>query len=241
VKNLALTQYEMTTGIILFIVMILQFGLSAVLLAKYSSTKDKRVLYFSLFLGFGTFAFLAISINFINILVTGNSIGAFPYLLIAFGIAPLSVLFWMILMTELMYQDKRKIILGIFLIYWIAIRVAFFYLLFTDIDSLATNIWIGGLQQGIFLRVIQVIRLLLILIFSILFFQQSHKSENKEVRLKGTLFLLAILILVGSMLLYSITQNPIFILIFMIPSLLFFYGSLVMPSSLKRRLIKESE
>ena len=231
----------MTTGIILFIVMILQFGLAVVLMAKYTSTKDKRVLYFSLFLGFGTLAFVAISINFINILVTGNSIGAFPYLLLAFGLAPISVLFWMILMTELMYQDKRKIILGIFLIYWIAMRVVFFYLLFTDIDSLATNIWIGGLQIGIFLRIVQVIRLLTILIFSILFFRESHKSENKEVRLKGMLFLLAILILVGSMLLYSITLNPVFILIFMIPSLLFFYGSLTMPEKLRAYLIKERE
>ena len=236
-----LTKYEMTTGIILFIVMILQFGLSVVLLAKYSSTKDKRVLYFSLFMAFGTLAFLSISINFINILVTGNSIGAFPYLLIAFGIAPISVLFWMILMTELMYQNKRKIILGLFLIYWIVVRIMFFYLLFTDIDSLATNIWIGGLQQGIFLRVVQVIRLLIILIFGILFFLQSHKSENKEVRLKGTLFLLGILVLVGGMLLYSITTNPIFILIFMIPALLFFYGSLTMPEFIKRIFIKENE
>ena len=236
-----LTQLEMTTGIILFIVMILQFGLAVVLLAKYNSTKDKRVLYFSLFMAFGTLSFLVISINFINILVTGNSIGAFPYLLLAFGIAPISVLFWMILMTELMYQNKRKIILGIFLIYWIVIRVAFFYLLFTDINSLATNIWIGGLQQGIFLRVVQVIRLLLILVFGILFFLNSHKSENKEVRLKGTLFLLGILILVGGMLLYSITQIPTFILIFMIPSLLFYYGSLAMPEWVKKRLIKERE
>ena len=234
-------QFGMITGIIITIVMILQLLLAAILMVKYSSTKDKRVLYFSLFLGFGTFAFLAISINFINILVTGNSIGAFPYLLLAFGIAPLSVLFWMILMTELMYQDKKKIILGIFLIYWIVGRVALFYLLFTDIDSLATNIWIGGLQQGIFLRVTQFIRLLIILIFSILFFRESHKSENKEVRLKGTLFLLAILILVGSMLLYSITQNPVFILIFMIPSLLFFYAALTMPEFVKRKLLKENE
>ncbi|GAH16378.1 unnamed protein product, partial [marine sediment metagenome] len=36
---------------------------------------------------------------------------------------------------------------------------------FTDIDSLATNIWIGGLQQGIFLRVVQVLRLLFIASF----------------------------------------------------------------------------
>jgi len=236
-----LTQYEMTTGIILFIVMILQFGLSAVLMAKYSSTKDKRVLYFSLFMAFGTLSFLVISINFINILVTGNSIGAFPYLLLAFGFAPISVLFWMILMTELMYQNKRKVILGIFLIYWIVVRIIFFYLLFTDINSLATNIWIGGLQQGIFLRVTQFIRLLIILVFGILFFKNSHKSENKEVRLKGTLFLLAILIMVGGMLLYTITQIPTFILIFMIPSLLCYYGSLAMPEWVKKRFIKERE
>ncbi len=234
-----LTQYEMMTGIILFIVMILQFGLLVVLLTKYSSTKDKRILYFSLFLGFGTLAFLAISINFINILVTGNSIGAFPYLLIAFGIGPLSVLFWVILATELMYQSKKKIILGIFLIYWIVVRIMFFYLLFTDIDSLATNIWIGGSQQGIFLRVVQVIRLLIILVFSILFFRESHKSENREVRLKGTLFLLGVLNLVGGMLLYSITTNPVFMLIFMIPALLFVYVSFVMPQKLRAYLIKE--
>lgn len=106
-----LTQYEMTTGIVIMIVMILQLLLAFILLAKYFSTKDKRIIYFALFLAFGTFSFIAISINFINVLITGNSIGYFLYLPIAFGFAPLSLIFWMILITELMYQDKRKIIL----------------------------------------------------------------------------------------------------------------------------------
>lgn len=234
-----LTQYEMTTGIVIMIIMILQLGLAVILLAKYFSTKDKRVLYFSLFMTFGTFSFIAISINFINILLTGESIGLFLYLLIAFGIAPLSLVFWMILITELIYKDKRKIILGIFLIYWIAFRIAFFYVFFTDIDSLATNIWVGGLQVGIFLRVVMITQLILILVTSILFFRESHKSENKEVRLKGTLFLLGILVLVGSMLIFSITGNSIFVLIFMIPAILFFYGSLAMPEWVKKNLIKE--
>jgi uncharacterized membrane protein YgdD (TMEM256/DUF423 family) len=234
-----LTQYEMTTGIVIMIIMILQLGLAVILLAKYFSTKDKRVLYFSLFMTFGTFSFIAISINFINILLTGESIGLFLYLLIAFGIAPLSLVFWMILITELIYKDKRKIILGIFLIYWIAFRIAFFYIFFTDIDSLATNIWVGGLQVGIFLRVVMITQLILILVTSILFFRESHKSENKEVRLKGTLFLLGILVLVGSMLIFSITGNSIFVLIFMIPAILFFYGSLAMPEWVKKNLIKE--
>ena len=44
-----LTQFEMTTGIILMIVMILQLFLAVILFVKYISTKDKRILYFSLF------------------------------------------------------------------------------------------------------------------------------------------------------------------------------------------------
>lgn len=93
------------------------------------------------------------------------------------------------------------------MIYWIAFRLVFFYLLFTDIDSLATSIRVGGLQLGIFLRVVMATQLVLLLVTSILFFRESHKSENKEVRLKGTLFFLGILVLVGSMLIFSITGN----------------------------------
>lgn len=236
-----LTQYEMTTGIIIMIVLILQLLLAVMLFVKYISTKDKRIIYFALFMTFGAFSFMAISINFVVILVTGNSIDLLLYLLIAFGIAPISILFWMILITELMYQDKKKIILGLFLIYWIAFRIAFFYILFTDMDSLVTNYWIGGLQVGIFLRVTMATQLVLILVTSLLFFRESHKSENKEVRLKGILFLLGILILVFSMLMFSITLNSIFVLIFMIPAILFFWGSLAMPEWVKRNLIKESE
>lgn len=236
-----LTQYEMTTGIIIMIVMILELLLAVMLLVKYVSTKDRRIIYFALFMTFGAFSFIAITLNFVTILVTGNSIDLLLYLLLAFGFAPLSLIFWMILITELMYQDKRKIILGLFLIYWIAFRIAFFYILFTDMDSLVTNYWIGGLQVGIFLRVTMATQLIVILVTSILFFRESHKSENKEVRLKGTLFLLGILILVGSMLMFSITLNSIFVLIFMIPTILLFWGSLAMPEWVKKNLIKERD
>jgi len=234
-------QFGMTTGIIITIVMILQLLLAAILMVKYSSTKDKRVLYFSLFIGFSSISFITISANFINILLTGEAINAFLFLLVAFGIGPVSILFWMILITDLMYQNKRKIILGIFLIYFIIFRVWFFYLLIFDIESLAWDIWPGRLKVGPYLQIMMITQLILIIITSILFFRESHRSDNKEVRLKGTLFLLGMLVLVGSMLLYSITLNPVFILILIIPALIILYNALTMPEFVKRKLLKERE
>jgi hypothetical protein len=188
------------------------------------------------------FPYIAISINFISSLVTGSTIDFFLFVLLAFGIPPISAVFWMILFTELMYKDKRKIILGIFLIYWIIFWIVFFYLLFTDINSLATDVWIGGLPTiGAFLQFTTLTQVVLLLVTTILFFRESHKSENKEVRLKGTLLLLGIIILVGSMIIFSITTNPISVVIFIIPALILLYGALAMPEFFKRNLIKEHE
>ena len=114
-----LSQLELTTGAIYIIVVILHLILAISLLAKYFSTKDKRIIYFTLVIAFMAFPYIAISINFISTLVTGSSIEFFLFVLLAFGIPPISAVFWMILITELMYKDKRKIILGLFLIYWI--------------------------------------------------------------------------------------------------------------------------
>ena len=208
------------------------------MLAKYSSTREKKNLYFSLVIAFIAFPYIAISINFISTLVTGNSIEFFLFVLLAFGIPPISAVFWMILFTDLMYQNKRKIILGIFSIYWIIFWMVFFYLLFTDIYSLATEVWIGGLPTiGVFLQFTTLTQVILLLITTILFFRESHKSENKAVRLKGTLLLLGMLILVGSMIMFSITTSPIFALIFMIPALILLYGALAMPEWVKKHMI----
>ena len=98
-----------------------------------------------------------------------------------------------------------------------------------------------GFQQGPFLVIRNLSFMIISIIFTIIFYRESHKSENPEVRLRGTLFLAALILIILGGISHMITGQAFVILIFIIFSSICYYTALLTPEWMKKRLIKETE
>lgn len=236
-----LTQIEFLNGIFGIFIVIAFFYMGLRSISKYLTHKDIKLLYFGSAIPFMSSPWWSISIDFISILSTGNQISPEIYFLVGYGF-PLGIFFWMIVFTELTYKEKQKLILLIFTIFWIIFCVIFFYyFFFTDMQQIGELNRPLTPQIGLYLRIRSIITVLIILLTGFLFYRESHKTTNPNVRLKGTLFLAGIFLFVIGTFTYVITGIAFVPLIFFIPSLFSVYGAILTPEWVKKRLIKERE
>lgn len=235
-----LTQFEVMNGIFMFIIVILYWYIALKLFLKYTSLKDKNLLYLCLIFIFQSLTWLAPSVLFLSIILTGSLISFELYLLIGHAL-PLAVFFWIIIITELMFKDKQKLILSIIGIYYAFMVIIFFYLFFTDISLIGELRGFLGFQQGPFLMVRNLSSMIISIVSVILFYRESHKSDNPQTRLRGTLFLTAIVFVFLGAFLHIITGLAVLALIFFFLASLSYYSALLTPEWMKKRLIKETE
>lgn len=235
-----LTQFEVMNGIFMFIIVILYWYIALKLFLKYTSLKDKNLLYLCMIFIFQSLTWLAPSVLFLSIILTGSLISFELYLLIGHAL-PLAVFFWIIIITELMFKDKQKLILSIIGIYYAFMVIIFFYLFFTDISLIGELRGFLGFQQGPFLMVRNLSSMIISIVSVILFYRESHKSDNPQTRLRGTLFLTAIVFVFLGAFLHIITGLAVLALIFFLLASLSYYSALLTPEWMKKRLIKETE
>ena len=235
-----LNQFEIMNGIAMIIIVILYWYIASKLFLKYNSLKDKNLLYLSIIFIFQSLTWLAPTVLFLSIILTGSLISFELYLLIGHAL-PFAVFFWLIIITELMFKDKQKLILTIIGIYYAALVVIFFYLFFTDISLLGELRGFLGFQQGPFLIIRNLSSMIISIVSVILFYRESVKSDNAQTRLRGTLFLAAIVFVVLGAFLHIITGLAVLALLFFLLASISYYSALLTPEWLKKRLIKETE
>jgi hypothetical protein len=236
-----LTQTELLNGFFIVIIVIIYFYIGFKLYAKYIAYKDIKLIYLGTNVIFQSIGWFSIALTYVMILAFGVPLPDSLYILIGHGIAPISLLSWVLLLSEIMWKNKQKIILIIFGIYFVLITVIFFYLWVTDLSALGTVIGNLDFNMAPFLIIRSLLSLVIGLSTVILFFRESHKSDNPEVRLKGTLFLLGVLLLFGGVILFVIVQTTFITLVFTVPSALCLYAGLIMPDWIKKIFIKERE
>ncbi len=234
-----LTQIEFLNGIFGIFIVIAFFYMGLRSISKYFTHKDRKLLYFGCAIPFLSSPWWSITIDFISILSTGNQVSPELYFIVGYGV-PLGTLFWMIVFTELTYREKQKLILIIFTIFWLIFFViVFYYFFFTDMHQIGELNRPLTPQLGLYLRVRSIVALIIVLITAFLFYRESHKSDNPNVRIKGTLLLLGIFLFMIGGLTYIITGIAFVPLIFFIPSLFSAYGAILTPEWVKKRLKKE--
>ncbi len=235
-----LNQFEIMNGTVMIIIVILYWYIALKLFLKYNSLEDKNLLYLAIIFIFQSLTWLAPTVLFLSIILTGSLISFELYLLIGHAL-PFAVFFWIIVITELMFKDKQKLILTIIGIYYAALVVIFFYLFFTDISLLGELRGFLGFQQGPFLIIRNLSSMIISIVSVILFYRESHKSDNAQIRLRGTLFLTAIIFVVLGAFLHIITGIAVLALIFFLLASICYYTALLTPEWMKKRLIKETE
>ena len=237
---------------LLFCINGLIIGIS--ILLKYREFKSIVYVYIGIaWLGLA-FPWLPDAISFLMILLVNTQLNLYVYFIIGNAFLPLFLFLWIAAVCDFIYKEKKKLILTIYGILSILFEIVFFFLLITDINQ------IGQLVPGRAFTVdfaIIVILLLIVIIISFLAFgvqfgRQSLKSSEPEVKLKGKLIIVALVIFSVAAMLDSVigalgldptdpTLGILFIAtrVSLMVSGILFYGGFFLPSVMKKLFLRE--
>ncbi|MBD3339843.1 MAG: hypothetical protein GF353_12085 [Candidatus Lokiarchaeota archaeon] len=131
------------------------------------------------------------SISFVLILIINTPLSAELYFIIGNVFIPVILLCWLTAFTDLVYKNKQKLILGLFLVFGIIFELLFFYLLLTDIDEIGKFIGPFQVEFGLLIQILLISTIVIMFITGVIFSRESLKSEDKKLKLKGKLLLTA--------------------------------------------------
>ncbi len=184
--------------------------------------------------------------SFLSYLLTGQPLSPFMYLLLGNIFVPLFVILWMMGFTEMIYQNKRKILIIIYLTISAVAEIFLIYALITDVSIL---IEFTGIFDVTFSRIWLAYLLFIsftIAIMGIIVAWHSLKSDDRELRFQGKILLLAFILYPTCAILDGgIELNEIGLIIvrslLIIESLLFYIGFVVLKFIKKKLKFEEME
>jgi len=235
---MSLTTNEFLNGLtgLIYAIIVIYVGLR--IASKYFQYKRKELLYIGIgWLGFPT-PYYSVSLSFLSVLITGEPINDFLYFLIAVGFVPIFLILWIAGFTELLYKNRQKLILMIYIIFGAIFESIILYALFTDltiigfkegpVDTNWSNVIVFYFIPLIFT----------VIITGFLLSRESLRSENPEVNLKGKFLLIAFILWILGEILDLILDIPITRITLMISSIAFYFGW-IMPEWMKKTLVKK--
>ncbi len=210
-----------------------------IIASKYSKYKDRIFLM----VGFAWIGLVepwmgSVS-NFFYTIITGRMFNVQIYLLIGMTFIPLSLTFWFVAITDLMYKERQKLILSLIISYGILFEIFFLYYIFNDPSVLAVLHGVIDIEYKLPLQLYEFSVLLLGIITGLLFSRTSMKSENPEVRLKGKFLFIAFILFVAGAVSDTIFLRDIPTLfitrLILISASVFFYFGFILPTFLKKK------
>jgi len=231
-----LTPDQILNGVFSLIFVVISIIIGFTIISKYPKSKNRTVILVGLvWLGIVS-SWYASSSSFLVALITGGDgfMSAPPYyFLIGAAPLPITAFIWMVAFTDLLYRDKKKIILLIIGITGIIFEIALFTLLLIDHDLVGTVSSPVDADYEFFVTSYQIFLVILVLVSGILFARESLKSDTPEIKLKGKLLLAAFLSFVIGSVLEILSGISIAILIIarllLISSSIEFYGGFILP------------
>jgi len=241
--TIELTLLEIITGTfnLIFVVISLIVGLK--ILSKYFEFEKKYYIYVGItWIGISTpwmHGALAFILLFFNIILADEIRFIIGYVFI-----PIITVLWLITFTDFMYREKKKILVGTYIIISLVCEILFFYFLFTDRVNM-----IGYFERTFsavyrpFVRFSLLFFLVSALITFLLFANKSRKSDDPELSLKGKFLIVAFLTyaacaVLDSFFLFSAVIVVIVRLLLMSSAIEFYFGW-ILPESVKKLFIKE--
>jgi hypothetical protein len=238
-----LTPTEFLNGIFSLIIIFVFILVGLLTALRYNKVKNRTYIWWGIgLLGLGL-PWSGAGFSFLIILLTGTALSLGQYLFASLFFTSITIMFWMWTMTELMYKDKQKIILGIYAIIGIIFEI---YLLF----YLTNNPHVIGVFidppldiNYVGLTMLHSIFLLATVSISLfLFIRKSFLIEDPEIKLKAKFLLIAIISYIfGSISDGFIPLNiiTIFIIrIILVCASIEFYIGWNLPESIKKLFLK---
>ncbi|MFX0070928.1 MAG: hypothetical protein ACFFAO_07550 [Candidatus Hermodarchaeota archaeon] len=156
---------------------------------------------------------------------------------------PITLVCFVLGISELLYKKNQKLIFLFFMTYGIIFEIYLIYFLINDSSMVGVSMGVTDAEYTSFARVYMISALLVLLIGGTLFSQRTLRSDNPEINLKGKFLLPAFYIFVFSAIVDSVvTLNAITLplnRIALIISGVLFYLGFILPESVKNFLLKE--
>lgn len=237
---MALNALDITNGIVLIIFCLISVYVGIRIALGYFKFGDTQFLLIGIVWIILASPWYPATISFIKYLAVGSRLGEIPYFLIGVGFTPLGISLWMIAFTKFFYKDKIKYVYLIFSIYTVLFYIFFILLLIDDPANIGVLVGNTDVRYGLFFNLNAGLMLIIALVTGYIFYRESIKSENYEIRLKGKLLFIAfILFVLGAG--YDTFDQLNFITLPILRGLeimaaLFFYSGFLLPNWLKKLL-----
>lgn len=180
---------DLLNGTLCLIFTIISTTIGIVVALKYFKYKQKSFLYFGLsFIGIASL-WMAKSISIIYTLITRENFDSILFMLIGNLFLPIAFFFWILLFTELAYKKYKRILLLCFGIYSFIIEFSIIYFIINDPSQIGLFIPPIEVENSLLFSIYYSSLVFFILITSILFGKISLKSENPQIRLRGSLII----------------------------------------------------
>lgn len=237
-----LTPLDILNGSLSIFQVIIYLIIGISLISKYSKYKSRPLLFMGITMILLTEVWFTHGLALILVLTTGSGLSPQTFFIISYTLVPWAMVCWMIVITELMYKELQKGILSIYVIFGIIFEILFFTILFIDyrlIGELYTPVEVhnSSLMTGYLLII-----LINVFITGFLFFRESKKSNDPEIRLKGSLFVAGSTLFVVASILDTFALNFVVLIIVRIVFIfsgIAVYGAFLLPDWMKKLFLKE--
>ena len=234
---------EIVQGSLSLVYIFITLLLSVLFIIKYIQIRQTELLLVGIALIGLAGPWFTEAFSFLTIILTGGTLSDGFYLniviiiyIIMTAFTPFAIMCWLFAITNLLNIKNRKIILLIFMIVFIIFEVIFFVLLSIDIAYIGTFVNLFNYQESLFVSVFNIAVMLIVLITGILFFRVSVRSEKDEIKLKGRLILIGlIMFLIGGFIPYIIFNLVSLVIarIFLVFSSVTLYMGFLLPNWVK--------
>lgn len=242
-----LSAEELTLGLTASLIVFFSVAIGLFIASRYFKYKEKNLLYIGVsWIGLNS-GWWPTTVSFLFTLTTGNLIPEPLYILIGNIGIPIFAIIWMLAITDLMYEEKKQLILVIYLLFVAIFGVLTIVglLLYPNINILGTLNGPVDVEYETFYGLYLVAITFSIVLTGIIFARKSIKSKKKLNKLKGKFLIVAFIIyFLGAVLdaLFPLSEIIILLLtvrIALIISGFLFYLGWIMPKALKEKILED--
>lgn len=189
------------------------------------------------------------TLGFLSYSIIGQGLTITAYFVIAAAFIPCLVFFWLLTVSNLLFEEKKAQIIGIAMIICIIFEAIFLAFVFTNPLTFGTISGYFDPNFGLFVRAFQITAYLIMGITALLFILELNRSDTKDSKFKARFLTLGfVFFLTGSVIdIYALMDFPsvLSVVLVIIGRLLlviceiFLYFGLTLPQFIKNIFIKD--
>jgi len=240
---MALTPLEILNGTFSLIFVIVSLIVGLFIASRYLQIKNRTLLLVGItWIGLTT-PWLPSTISFIVYLITSTGLTPVIYFTIGNIASPLILVIWILAFTDLRFKNRQKLLVIIYSIIGITYEVYLVYFLVVDPNIIGDLTGIFDVTYKGIVLLFAMFIVINVLVTGVLFGQQSLRSKDSIIRLKGKFLIVAFISWgIGAIMDAALPLN-IFTLtiarVILISSAIEFYIGFILPRFIKDLFIKE--